>query len=232
MHFSHRHIPRLYVASITEQFNLNAMQTNHLVSVFRLRVGDKFIAFNPKDGEWECKLNSISKKLVTANRISLIKLYQSRNKLYIAFGIIKPDNIKLIIEKCTELGTTEFFPLIAEYTQYKNINIEKLQTIAIQAVEQSEHMELPVIHTPMHLTDFVKQLPDDVVWMTALERSHYAKAEYSGNAGFIIGPEGGFSNEECNLLASKTQPISLGEYILRTETACIACACLNLEKSS
>lgn len=227
MFAKHRHIPRLYVQPITEKFTVSDAQSRHLVNVFRLTTGSNFIAFNPNDGEWECEIISITKKQVVAKRIIRTRTCSYASKLYIAFGIIKPDNMRLIVEKCTELGTTEFFPLITEYTQYRNINISKFQAIAIQASEQSERIDVPVIHEPVLLPVFVEKLPPDVIWLSALERSGKAiYRHHSDNVGFIIGSEGGFSDAERLLLAKKTEPISLGNNILRTETACIACACL------
>lgn len=224
---SHKHIPRIYVVQLNDVFNLNEFQVNHLVNVFRLNVGDKFIGFNQSAGEWECVIQSASKKLVTAERVLLKRTFKHRSKLCIAFGIIKPDNVRLIIEKCTELGATEFFPLGTNYTQRKDININKLKTVATQASEQSERIDIPIIHDPMTLKNFVEHLPTGITWMTALERFNGTKpACLNGDIGFIVGSEGGFSDNERKLLVNKTTPISLGKNILRTETACITCACL------
>ncbi len=225
---SHKHIPRLYIERLDCVFNLNEFQTNHLINVFRSKIGDKFIGFNETNGEWECELTSINKKSVIAKRISHIRSFVPKNKLCIAFGIIKPDNVRLIIEKCTELGTTEFFPLITDYTQFRVINIDKLQKVAIHASEQSERLDVPVINKPTLLNDFLKQLPSCITWLSALERFDGTKSIcLNGDVGFIIGAEGGFSDNERTLLIAKTIPISLGANILRTETACIACACMH-----
>lgn len=232
MLLKHRHIPRLYIVSITDEFCIKGDDANHL-NVFRLRVGNNFFAFNSNDGEWICEIVSITKKQVIAKRITHNRSYYPTSKLYIAFGIIKPDNMKLIIEKCTELGTTEFFPLTTDYSQYKNINISKLQTIATHASEQSERMDIPVIHNPIPLPVFVENLPSDVIWMSAIERFTNTTWQCPvGNVGFIVGTEGGFSDLERSLLIAKTVPVSLGKNILRAETACITCACLAMYANS
>lgn len=233
MSIHHKHIPRIYIKQLADVFNLNEFQSNHLVNVFRLKIDDRFVGFNQIDGEWECTLQSVNKKSTVAKRISLIRTFEPKSKLYIAFGIIKPDNVRLIIEKCTELGVTEFFPLITDYTQCRNINIDKLQMVAIQASEQSERLDIPVIHEPMLLKNFIGHLPEGVTWMTALERFDGTKSVcLNGDVGFIIGAEGGFSDHERALLTVKTIPISLGTNILRAETACITCACLHQYCSS
>lgn len=223
-----RHVLRLYTESITDEFIISNTQNKHLLNVLRLTVGSKFIAFNPNEGEWICEICSVSNKQVVAKRITCTRTYYPSQKLYIAFGIIKPDKMRFIIEKCTELGTTEFFPLITEYTQFRNINISKLKRIATQASEQSERIDVPVIHEPIKLLNLIESLSHNVVWLSAIEHLDCVnyKHQINNNVGFIVGPEGGFSDSERSLLASRTVPISLGCNILRAETACIACACL------
>ena len=217
-----RHRARVYCASISEQFALSEAKAHHLSKVLRLKPGDKFLAFNNIDGEWLCEIVENSKTL-TARKLSLNREpILPSNRFALAFCLIKPDNTRLVIEKCTELGVTDFYPLISDYTQLRTANLEKLRTIAEAAVEQSERIELPTIHDISKLSNFLLKLPAEFYWYSAIERYNSDVIQnYKSPPGFIVGPEGGFSPEEKKLLLQKTIPISLGQYILRAETACI-----------
>ena len=144
--------------------------------------------------------------------------------------------MKLVIEKCTELGATDFFLIKSEYTNYMS-DIERLRRVAIFASEQSERLDIPQVHNEQELSSFVMNLPIDYKWYSAIERSEKATpileiAKASRGIGFVIGPEGGFSDAEKELLQQTTIPIRLSTNILRTETAAILCTAIGAMKHS
>ena len=218
-----RHIPRLYCQNISESFEIEGSQAIHLISVLRLKENDEFLAFNENDGEWLCSISKIKKQNIYANKLKLIRKFQNGPKLALAFCLIKQDNSKLIIEKSTELGATDFYPIISQYTN-SSVNISKLETIA----KQSERLDIPKIHDIMQFEEFINNLPDDILWISAIERQDDIKSLSDidlkdKNCGFIIGPEGGFSENEKKLLTEKTNAVSISKNILRAETAAISC---------
>ena len=223
-----KHIPRIYCPDLNDEFfEIPDFQITHLISVLRLKDGDNFFAFNQEKGEWLCSILSIKKRGVTAKRVEFQKEFQRSNFLALAFSLIKPDNMRLIIEKGTELGVTDFYPLITKYTNSK-LNIKKLESIAILASEQSERIDIPQIHEEIHFENFIMKLPDNFAWISAIERKQDISSlneidMKNKNIGFIIGPEGGFSDLEKDMLSQKTIPSCLSSNILRSETAAIAC---------
>lgn len=227
-----KHIPRIYYNN-NDYININIELilpnrcNNHLINVFRMKICDEVIIYNREYGEWLCNIIEISKNTIKVKCNKLLRKYVNSISASLAFCIIKYDNVKLIIEKCTELGITDFYPLISDYTQYNKLNIDKLNVIAIQASEQSERLDVPNIHNVCNINEFINNLPNNINWYSAIERANNtSNIDVNTNIGFIIGPEGGFSEREKQLLASKTEQISLSKNVLRAETACISCASL------
>lgn len=220
-----RHIPRIYCQNLSGQtFEIPDFQRQHLISVLRLKEGSQFLAFNSKDGEWLCKIENIKKSSIKARKIEIKRQFKKAPNLALAICIIKPDNMKLVIEKGTELGVTDFYLIRSEYTN-AICNEEKLKAIAILASEQSERLDIPIIHSENSLKNFIDALPPHFKWFSAIERMK-DPAELSDmkqETGFIIGPEGGFSENEKELLKAKTTQILLSKNILRSETAAIVC---------
>ena len=224
-----RHIPRIYCENMeSENFKLPDSQVNHVGRVLRMREGDEFLAYNKATGEWLCRIKKIHKCCITATRICCKRKYVEFRRIALGICQIKPENMKLVIEKCTELGATDFYMLDSKYTNYNN-NIEKLRRIAILASEQSERLDVPGIHSTEKLDKFTAHLPEKYTWYTALERAPDARQGTeitNSDVGFIIGPEGGFSATEREILYTKTTPLTLSRNILRSETAAILCTAI------
>jgi 16S rRNA (uracil1498-N3)-methyltransferase len=131
------------------------------------------------------------------------------------------------MEKCTELGVTDFYPIVSQYTNHQ-INLSKNKLVVIGASEQSERLDIPRIHGEAEFENFVNNLPSDFRWISAIERQSSKsildiEITSSVNYGFIVGPEGGFARAEIDLLSTKTIPVTLSNNILRSETAAISC---------
>ncbi|MDR1391191.1 MAG: 16S rRNA (uracil(1498)-N(3))-methyltransferase [Holosporales bacterium] len=223
-----RHIPRVYCSNFRNVvFDIPISQVYRLISVLRLKESDNFLAFNKDEGEWLCSIESIKKNKVKAKKLESRRGYVETIRLALAFSPIKHNNMKFIIEKGTELGVTDFYPITSQYTNF-HILIEKLESIAILATEQSERIDIPSIYEEIDFETFIMNLPCEFNWISAIERQEGMKSLMSvdlncKNSGFIIGPEGGFSDFEKNFLMKKTTPVSLCRNILRSETAAIAC---------
>ena len=151
-----RHVVRIFCEKINDKFQLSEEQTHRIVNVMRLKNCDEFLAFNETDGEWSCRISQINKNSINCVRQNLIKNATTTLPRALAFCLIKPDAMKLIIEKCTELGITDFYPIISEYTQLKNCNLDKLKLIAMHATEQSERFCIPQIHQITNLRYFIQ----------------------------------------------------------------------------
>lgn len=224
-----KHIPRIYCPDLTEEyFDIPQFQVIHLFSVFRLKPGDNFIAFNEKSGEWNCKVFELSKKKAIGKREKLKRKFnENRIKLALAFCIIKKDNVRFVIEKGAELGVSDFYPLISDYSN-NTFDEEKIKYTIISATEQCERIDIPQIHKVQNIDIFLRNLPQNLKWFSAIERQNNAisldKTNIKGlNSGFIIGPEGGFSEKEKEILVKNTTAVCLSNNILRSETAALTC---------
>ncbi|MDR1609382.1 MAG: 16S rRNA (uracil(1498)-N(3))-methyltransferase [Holosporales bacterium] len=236
-----RHVPRVYsVALGSDEFELAGACAHHLVSVLKIRQGGEFIAFNEIDGEWMCSIESITKAGVVAKKHTLLRTLEGPVKrLATAACVVKPDTMRTIVEKCTELGATDIFLLLSVYTNVHTISMEKLSAIAVGASEQSERLDIPRIHRPQKLVEFIEELPGGFMWISAVERisgrsnvTSIIEADLRGDCGFIVGPEGGFSEAEKALLLARTTAVTLSNNVLRSETAAIACLAICSAKNA
>ena len=118
--------------SINLSSNLNRHQSHYLTKVMRIKPGENFSLFN-ETGEWQAKINEISKGIV---KFSIIKKLREKNKeldLWLAFTPIKSNYFNFMIQKATELGVTKFIPIISERTIVRKINTDRLKKIIIEA---------------------------------------------------------------------------------------------------
>ena len=229
----HYKYPRLYIESDLNDallpFTLNKNQAHYLVNVMRKKSGDVIRLFNGRDGEYLCHIEGVNKKSATVRIDEKISTQpaQKRN-VHLLFSPLKKNRMDFVIEKCTELGVTDFHPILTERTEVRTIKRERIEAQIIEACEQSERLNIPRLHDMQPLPQKITQWNDSTPIMAGIER-HDApllwEAEITGDAAFLIGPVGGLTQSERDMLInSKTaQPISLGPNILRAETASMVC---------
>ncbi len=221
-----KHIPRIYIEHITveQHTEVPAFHINHLLHVLRIKIGDPIIVFNQRVGEWSATVVKTGNNKVTIKCLKQLRCFTNSHKICLAFGIIKPDRLSWMLEKSVELGATDLFPLLTEYTNFRTINQTRYVKTIISAVEQSHRLDIPTLHPILTFDHFINTLDHSINWHVAIERlDHPTSHIKTGDCGFIIGPEGGFSDREKKLLSTKIQPINLSKNILRTETAAVAC---------
>jgi 16S rRNA (uracil1498-N3)-methyltransferase len=227
---------RLYISSDLDPHNtivLSQDQAHYLIHVMRLQLGDEVLVFNGRDGEWITKIEGISKKSATLSLARQSRPQINLTPLALIFAPIKHDRLHFMVEKATELGVTDFYPIITSRCQIPKINHDKIYKTIIEAAEQSERLCIPTLHNMQKLTGFLT-LPPKIKIFACAERTHgqtlglldfvvaeHPKGHHPDGYGVIIGPEGGFTPLEIKLLESKTSLCSLGAQILRTETAAI-----------
>ena len=220
---------RLYLKNHLEakqELVLDQDQSHYLAKVLRYQIGDKVKVFNEKDGEWVAHITEITKKAVSLELDEQISAPRLCPPLWLAFSPLKHEAMGFLIEKATELGVTHLQPLITDRCNNHRLNLERLQKNAMEAAQQCERHDIPVVLEPLTFTKFLSDLPS-VFWFAALERSEnepikqaLEKADNATPWGFIIGPEGGFSSLEIQWIGKTSiKPIHLGPLILRAETA-------------
>jgi len=215
----------------------SAEQAHYLGTVLRRGSGDLVRLFNGTDGEWVARLTFARRSRPSRGSSShgtsltvgnLLRPQQSEAGPWLLFALLKRDATDLVVRQAVELGASRLLPVITERTNAARVNDERLRAIAIEAAEQSERLTIPVIDAPTRLEAILTAWPPNRRLFAALERSHAdakkAGAQKSGEAALLVGPEGGFTPAERELLRRLdfVTPISLGPFVLRAETAAAA----------
>jgi len=204
---------------------LDKSQSHYLTKVMRIKENEVFSLFN-KEGEWEAKILGISKSIVEFKTIKQLRQKKNLKELWLAFSPIKSNYQNFMIQKATELGVTKFLPIIFDRTVVRKINKERLEKIVIEASEQSNRINVPLIEPTQNIDDFLKKNSMDLIFTDL--NSNNKKIDKSKLTEkpvcIIIGPEGDFSElERDKILSFKgVQPIKINENILRSETAVIS----------
>lgn len=226
--------PRLYLqgqelaAGVT--ILLAADYAHYLGAVMRRKTGDLVRLFNGQHGEWMADISALSKKevrLVVSE--NLRSQPDSGIRTHLLFTPLKKNRMDFIIEKCTELGVTDFHPVITNRTEVRDINNRRLLAQITGATEQSERLEVPLLHDVCKLDRKIAAWQEGPVIFACLERYNaplISEISLDNSAAFLVGPVGGFDAEEREMLLSSPRiaPCSLGENVLRAETACMVCA--------
>lgn len=210
-----------------ERVIFEGMDYNHVVNVTRHKVGDSLKLFNADAGEWVAHVRSITRHELMCEVVSQVRQPLGAGRdIHLAAARLKPDAWGWMLEKATELGVTYIHPLVSERVQQGRAwQHDKWLSIMKGAAQQCERLDIPVLCEPQTLEDFIKTIHENVSWHVALERSDAPLlVSMMGNVGIIIGPEGGFSKYEADMLVacSRIKAIALGSNILRAETAAIA----------
>ncbi|MEK0436804.1 MAG: hypothetical protein RLZ52_329 [Pseudomonadota bacterium] len=208
---------------------LEKEDTHYLNNVMRLREGDNVFLFNSKDGEFKGEIVSFDKKKIKVRLNSKIENTNKPGKISLIFSLIKSSKLDYLIQKCTEIGVKSFVPVISQKSVAKNLNIKRTEKIIKESCEQSNQLILPVIHEVEKLEKKLKSFDkNSIIFFADINSSNNkieAVHENNKNHEFylLVGPEGDFSLKERDLLNSMSNciPISLGQNILRSETAAV-----------
>ena len=213
--------------SLNFKSTLNKSQSHYLTKVMRIKIGESFSLFN-KDGEWSVNINQTSKGIVEFIVIEKLRQRKNIKEIWLAFSPIKSNYFNFMIQKATELGVTKFIPIIFDRTIVRKINKERLEKIIIEATEQSNRINVPVLEKPQNLNNFLNNNLNKVDLIFADLNTSKTKLEINKKASkplcVIIGPEGDFSENEREQILNfeGVRPIKINENILRAETATIS----------
>ena len=222
-------LPRLFVrAPLGEgaRVELDPGQANYLGTVLRLKTGAELLLFDGQSGEWLARIAEAGKK-----RMALLVERRSRERetipdVWLAFAPVKRAQTDWLVEKATELGAARLIPVMTRRTVAERVRLDRLEAIAIEAAEQCGRTVLPDIAEPVPLARFLSGGYANLTLYFADEGGGEPAAEAfkPGPAVILIGPEGGFGEDERAAIraAANAVPISLGPRILRAETAALA----------
>ncbi len=217
--------------------------SRHIVQVLRMKKGEKINLTDGKGNLFTCTITGDHKKHCSVSVESKI-LHGSppiggqnpKSKINVAIGIslLKNANrFEWFLEKATEIGVDEIIPLICERTEKEKFRHDRLHTILVSAMLQSQQCWLPVLHEPIAYELLFRQ--EEVAHVSQKFIAHCAEEEKVNLADLVkethpsqiilIGPEGDFTPEEISLaLHHQFVPVSLGQTRLRSETAAMVAA--------
>ena len=213
--------------SLNFESKLDRKQSHYLTKVMRIKIGESFSLFN-KNGEWSAKINKISKGVVEFNVIEKLRQKENTKDILLAFSPIKSNYFNFMIQKATELGVTKFIPIIFDRTIVRKINKERLEKIIIEATEQSNRINVPILENPQNLKNFLNKNSKKIDLIFTDLNTSKTRLEINKKASkplcVIIGPEGDFSENEREQILNfeGVRPIKINENILRAETATIS----------
>ena len=212
----------------------NRNQQHYLASVMRLVTGDIVALFNGVDGEWRAAIQSIGRRSCSLDVIAQTRPQQASPDLWLLFAPVKKARLDLIAQKASEMGASVIWPTRTDFCQVKRVNDDRLTANAIEAAEQTERLDIAKIRDFAPLNDVLAAVPEDrlLVWCDEASATRgdrnavsvFAAHPKPGSAAILIGPEGGFSENERRILDRRENclKVSLGPRILRADTAAIA----------
>lgn len=215
---------------------LGSDQTHYLRSVLRLGPGEAVALFNGRDGEWRARIERLAKAATTLEVERQIRPQRPEPDLWLAFAPIKRARIDFTAQKATELGVSVLWPVMTRRTMVDRVNTDRLAANAVEAAEQSDRLTVPEVRDPVTLERLIAEWPDDRPLILCDETGAgggvpgIAEALLAAGpalrrrAGFVIGPEGGFAQEELDRLRKLpfVTAVGLGPRLLRADTAALA----------
>ena len=222
-------LPRLFVRQplgARASVELDAAQANYLGNVMRLGVGAELLVFDGQSGEWLARIAEAGKKAMTLLVERRTREPETIPDVWLAFAPVKRAQTDWLVEKATELGAARLLPVMTQRTVTERVKLERLEAIAIEATEQCGRTRLPEIAAPLTLKALLAlRDPARRLYFADEGGGEAAASAFAAGATLIlIGPEGGFTDEERTMIRSAPNavPISLGPRILRAETAALA----------
>ena len=203
---------------------LDKTQSHYIHKVMRIKEGQNFSLFN-QSGEFEAKVENIIRGIVEFSVEKKLRSADNPTEIWLAFTPIKLNYLNLMIQKATELGVTRFIPLLSDRTVVRNINEKRIKKIIVEASEQSNRLNLPILDKLKNLEEFLKENIDITILFGDLN-SKNKKIDIKRDEPLciLIGPEGDFSIKEREIISKMKNiiPINVNKNILRSETAAIA----------
>jgi 16S rRNA (uracil1498-N3)-methyltransferase len=230
--------PRLFVdapLALGETVELERNQSNYLGNVLRLAAGDTILVFNGRDGEWQALIAGRKRP----DSLAIVARTRPQDRLpdlaYV-FAPLKHARLDYMVQKAVEMGVSSLQPVLTRFTQVSRVNGERMRANVVEAAEQCGILSLADVAEPVPLDRYLSRRGAQRLLVFCDEAADVAnpvQALQGGRTGangidVLIGPEGGFAEEERALLLR--QPLilrlSLGPRILRADTAGVAALAL------
>lgn len=205
-------------------------QVNYLVNVLRMKAGAEILVFNGRDGEWRARLDQAGKRAVVLAIAEQTRAQTGGPDVDFLFAPLKHARLDYMVQKVTEMGVARLRPVVTRHTIAERVNLERMRGNVIEAAEQCGVLRVPEVLAPVRLGDLLDGWDASRVLLFCDEGAETANPARvlqevpRGPLAVLVGPEGGFSEEERAAIRSKasTRALSLGPRILRADTAAVA----------
>ncbi|RXT33669.1 16S rRNA (uracil(1498)-N(3))-methyltransferase [Bradyrhizobium betae] len=230
--------PRLFIDAPLAQdarVALDRDQSNYLGNVLRLAAGAEVLAFNGRDGEWQAAIEGRKRP------DGLVILQQTRPQdrladLTYVFAPLKHARLDYMVQKAIEMGAATLQPVLTRFTQASRVNTERMRANVVEAAEQCGILSIAAVAEPVPLDRYLSQRAagrllifcDEAAEVQNPIQSLQSAHEALQGIDVLIGPEGGFAEEERALLLRqpKILRLALGPRIMRADTAAVAALAL------
>jgi 16S rRNA (uracil1498-N3)-methyltransferase len=230
--------PRLFVdapLSVGQSVALERSQSNYLGNVLRLAAGETVLTFNGRDGEWRAEIAGRKRP----DSLTIMAQTRPQDRLpdiaYV-FAPLKHARLDYMVQKAVEMGASRLLPVLTRFTGVSRVNSERMRANVVEAAEQCGILSLADVAEPVALDRYLSQRDpkrllvfcDEAAEAESPLRALQADSAASGGIDILIGPEGGFAEEERTALLRQphTLRLSLGPRILRADTAGVAALAL------
>ena len=230
--------PRLFVDAAlapAATVTLERDQSNYLGNVLRLAAGETILVFNGRDGEWQASISGRKRP----DRLKIVARTRPQDRLpdlaYV-FAPLKHARLDYMVQKAVEMGASSLQPVLTRFTQVSRVNSERMRANVIEAAEQCGILSIADVAEPVPLDRYLSGRDsqrllvfcDEAADVTNPLRALSGEPSAADGIDILIGPEGGFAEEERSLLLRqpRTLRLSLGPRILRADTAGVAALAL------
>lgn len=228
---------RLFVeAALAEgaQIPCTPEQASYLRSVLRLSDGNEILVFNGRDGEWRARLAAAGKRGAVLEPMSLVRAQAGGPDLHYMFAPLKRARLDYMVQKATEMGAGRLVPLLTRHTVAERVNLDRMRANTIEAAEQCGILRIPEVAEPVKLPAVLATWDASRALIFCDEGAEQTSplaalsALKPGPLAVMIGPEGGFSPDEREMIRAvpQTVALSLGPRIMRADTAAVAALAL------
>jgi 16S rRNA (uracil1498-N3)-methyltransferase len=226
--------PRLFVDAALapgETVALERGQSNYLGNVLRLSAGGTILVFNGRDGEWQAAIAG-RKRPDSLHIVARTRPQDRLPDLTYVFAPLKHARLDYMVQKAVEMGASSLQPVLTRFTQVARVNCERMRANVIEAAEQCGILSVADVAEPMPLDRYLGQRKpqrllvfcDEAADVENPLRALQSYQAATAGIDILIGPEGGFAEEERAMLSRQplTLRLSLGPRILRADTAAVA----------
>jgi len=230
--------PRLFVDAALAaggKVGLERSQSHYLGNVLRLATGETIQVFNGRDGEWQASISG-RKRPDSLTILARTRPQDRLPDLAYVFAPLKHARLDYMVQKAVEMGASSLQPVLTRFTQVSRVNSERMRANVIEAAEQCGILCIADVVEPATLDRYLSERSgqrllvfcDEATQVTNPIKALQGRPAAANGIDVLIGPEGGFAEDERALLLRQPQilTLSLGPRILRADTAGVAALAL------